>query len=143
MPPLYTKIELHEMTTVLEALGFEYYNDPYATEYVFQKYITRNDKMYTLRLYTAIAKYNSDSRPVGEDAIRLVVLCNDKHYGNGRVNRTQNWRKNMIARINKWDELFKVCPQCGNVLKQKVGKFGLFYGCSTYPACGYTEKREY
>ena len=151
MPPLYTNITLQEMSKVLEANGFEYYDpntpDLYTPvqvchEYVFQKYIDRGGKLYTLRLYTSVSKYTDDSRDVGTDAIRLVVYCGGKHYGEGRVNRTQNWIKNMQKRIMTWDTLFKVCPQCGSALKERVGKFGHFYGCSTYPACGYTEHKK-
>jgi topoisomerase-like DNA binding C4 zinc finger protein len=141
MPPRYTEITLQEMKTKLEAQGFEYYNDPYATEYVFQKYVDRAGNKYTLKLYTSISKYTDDSRDVGSDAIRLVVIGNGKMFGEGRVNRTQHWKYNMSKRINTWDTLFKVCPQCGNALKERKGKFGDFYGCSTFPKCGYTEKK--
>lgn len=30
------------------------------------------------------------------------------------------------------------CPVCGGVLMLRKGKFGIFYGCSGYPACRYT-----
>lgn len=33
----------------------------------------------------------------------------------------------------------KVCPKCGNVMKQREGKFGPFYGCTSFPDCRYTE----
>jgi hypothetical protein len=129
------------MSKVLEVNGFEYYNDPDAMEYVFQKYIDRNGKQYTLKLYTSISKYTDDSRDVGTDAIRLVVYSDGNHFGEGRVNRTQNWKENMRKRVMAWDTLFKACPQCGNALKAKKSRFGEFYGCVTYPACGYTEKK--
>lgn len=141
MPPRYTEITLHEMTEVLEVNGFEFYNDPQAGEYVFQKYIDYGDKQYTLKLYTSISRYNNTSREVGSDAIRLVVCSGGKHFAEGRINRTQNWITNLKKRISTWSELFKVCPQCKDgILKERAGKYGLFYGCSTYPKCGYTEK---
>lgn len=31
-----------------------------------------------------------------------------------------------------------VCPKCGNKLKIRNGKFGMFYGCSSYPDCRFT-----
>lgn len=31
-----------------------------------------------------------------------------------------------------------VCPACGGVLMLRKGKFGMFYGCSGYPACRFT-----
>ena len=30
------------------------------------------------------------------------------------------------------------CPKCGSVLKKRNGKFGEFWGCSSYPDCKYT-----
>ena len=33
----------------------------------------------------------------------------------------------------------KVCPQCGNTLKLRNGKYGEFYGCTSYPECKYTQ----
>lgn len=29
------------------------------------------------------------------------------------------------------------CPDCGGDLKEKMGKFGRFVGCSNYPNCRY------
>lgn len=142
MPPHYTLITLQEMTQHIEPLGFEFYNDPKAQEYVFQKYLKEKNIEYTLRVYTSISKYNDDSRTVGTDAIRLVVLGDNKYFGEGRVNRTQNWRDNLTARINKWNQVYTVCPQCGHALRPKQGKYGEFMGCVTFPACGYTQKKE-
>jgi len=36
----------------------------------------------------------------------------------------------------------KVCPTCGKPLVSRTGKYGLFYACSGYPRCKYTEKPE-
>lgn len=30
------------------------------------------------------------------------------------------------------------CPHCGNILELRSGKFGDFWGCSSYPDCKYT-----
>ena len=32
-----------------------------------------------------------------------------------------------------------VCPRCGAELVRRNGKFGQFYGCSSFPACRYTK----
>jgi restriction system protein len=32
------------------------------------------------------------------------------------------------------------CPQCGGNLIKKDGKFGKFYGCSSYPKCSFTKE---
>jgi DNA topoisomerase-1 len=34
----------------------------------------------------------------------------------------------------------EVCPECGEPLLVRSGRYGLFIGCSAYPACGYTGK---
>ena len=33
----------------------------------------------------------------------------------------------------------KKCPQCGSPIVVRLGKFGKFYACSTFPKCKYTE----
>lgn len=32
------------------------------------------------------------------------------------------------------------CPECGSQLINKMGRFGLFIGCSNYPICKFTRK---
>lgn len=31
------------------------------------------------------------------------------------------------------------CPECGSPVNLKEGKYGLFYGCSKFPKCRFTE----
>jgi DNA topoisomerase-1 len=31
------------------------------------------------------------------------------------------------------------CPECGNALVEKSGKYGKFLGCSNYPKCKFTK----
>ena len=33
----------------------------------------------------------------------------------------------------------RLCPRCGQTLKQRNGRYGAFWGCSGFPACRYTE----
>lgn len=33
-----------------------------------------------------------------------------------------------------------ICPQCGSPLVKRNGKFGAFYGCSSYPGCKFTRR---
>ena len=40
------------------------------------------------------------------------------------------------------EKLGRNCPECGNELVMKYGRFGKFIACSTYPTCKYTEKTE-
>ncbi len=36
-------------------------------------------------------------------------------------------------------DLIRRCPKCGNLLIKRVGKYGPFLGCGSYPQCKYTE----
>ena len=41
--------------------------------------------------------------------------------------------------LKNGEKPLKVCPRCGGTLKLRNGKFGSFFGCSSYPDCRYTE----
>lgn len=71
--------------------------------------------------------------------------------GEGRVNLgtcsdCQNNNPIIIECLNKRAEVIKrqydpnICPECGAQLKERSGPYGLFMGCSTYPACTYKRK---
>lgn len=34
------------------------------------------------------------------------------------------------------------CPECGGVLKEKYGRYGIFVGCSNYPSCNYIKSNK-
>ena len=38
-----------------------------------------------------------------------------------------------------FEKEIKVCPQCGDILKLRLGKYGWFYGCKRYPVCNHTQ----
>ena len=33
----------------------------------------------------------------------------------------------------------RICPRCGSFLTKRNGRFGEFWGCTSYPGCRYTE----
>ncbi len=35
-----------------------------------------------------------------------------------------------------------ICPRCGGSLRLREGKYGEFYGCSNYPLCNFTMRRD-
>lgn len=37
----------------------------------------------------------------------------------------------------------RACPECGDKLVARKGKYGMFLGCNNYPVCRYTEKIRY
>ncbi|MCR5431742.1 MAG: topoisomerase DNA-binding C4 zinc finger domain-containing protein [Lachnospiraceae bacterium] len=75
-----------------------------------------------------------------------------RHYSistNGAHRALNDCRMNQMVFENLAKELekksktasnIKKCPQCGNVLKLRSGRFGEFWGCTGYPNCRYTEK---
>ena len=140
MPPRFTNISLKEMSALLELNAFEYTKLPNTYEYVFQKYVEKKGQPFILRVYTGIDMHTDNSREVGSDAIRVVAVFGNKAVAERRVNRTQGWVNNLQERILHWADDIRICPQCGNLLNEKQGKYGPFMGCSTFPRCGYTEK---
>jgi len=38
-------------------------------------------------------------------------------------------------------QVAQLCPKCGGNLVERTGKFGAFYGCSKYPKCKYTLRK--
>ena len=34
------------------------------------------------------------------------------------------------------------CPKCGRSLKLRKGEYGEYYGCSGFPMCNYTRKKD-
>lgn len=35
-----------------------------------------------------------------------------------------------------------ICPECGSLLMERKGKYGSFFGCTSYPNCRFTRKTE-
>ena len=48
--------------------------------------------------------------------------------------------KDIITTVVSNDTENMTCPECGNKLIKKRGKFGYFIGCSNYPNCRFTRK---
>jgi hypothetical protein len=130
-----------EMDAVLTARGFTIIESDRALEYTYQRSMPYQEIDYYVRIYSSIDKRTDTSRPVATDAIRLIVL-NEQGYTiskEGRVNRTKGWEIRLNARIDNWVNTLYLCPQCTHPLRKRMGKFGVFMGCSAYPNCGYTQ----
>jgi len=48
--------------------------------------------------------------------------------------------KNIATSAVENQEVTMTCPECGNKLIKKNGKFGYFIGCTNYPTCKFTRK---
>ncbi|MBR3039611.1 MAG: topoisomerase DNA-binding C4 zinc finger domain-containing protein [Lachnospiraceae bacterium] len=69
------------------------------------------------------------------------ITIKDAHRALGDCRMNQRVYESLRAEIENPSQAAKavpVCPICGNILKKRNGKFGLFYGCSSYPSCTYT-----
>ncbi len=44
-----------------------------------------------------------------------------------------------IANPSEAAKRVPICPRCGNILKQRTGIYGDFWGCASYPDCKYTK----
>ncbi len=89
------------------------------------------------------------------DQVRFLQHLIDKLQFNSLGNRDQmmpNIVRTVTAQKGKSPlqsldpkivESLRTCPQCGKgKLLEKSGKFGDFYGCSEFPNCRYTERKE-
>ena len=47
---------------------------------------------------------------------------------------------NLESSVKKVEPGDRICPDCGAPLKKRIGKYGVFYGCSNYPKCKHVEK---
>jgi len=101
-----------------------------------------DDDRFSLWCYSTIDKHTQKSRSKGSDAIRLVVVVDDHlhlKYGEKKTLRIQTWKKNLSKKIDRLLELgkngVKICPECGDVMLTREGKYGEFWGCNSYPEC--------
>lgn len=131
-----------DMDSFMDALGFEEVEIEGVNEAVYEQPYADRAK---IRVYSTISGYSN--REVGSDAIRVVGTYDDRViHTETRVHRTQNWRKNMLARIDNIHRLKPIprkCRGCGlGHQVPKKGRNGMFYGCTKYPKCRVTMKME-
>ena len=143
----YVQISEAQMDAFMAEHGYREIPDlPGVKEKVYGKVIAQN---LCLRVYSTID--NGVGRKRGSDAIRTVLVTrlengDIKAVGTtAKVLRIETWKKNLLNRLNTWNEqLGPICPKCSNHTVARNGKWGLFYGCVTFPVCrGTVEDRGY
>ena len=140
----YTEITYQEFQRVMTDQGFQINTFDLSGEYVFDRYVEYKGASFIVRVYSSVDKRYNKTRNVGTDAIRVVIL-NAAGYmmrGNKRVNRVETWKENLQKRLDNWIGVADLCPQCGMPLQNKKGRWGNFIGCSAFPTCGYTTKKQ-
>jgi hypothetical protein len=136
----YTEISLQEMDTFMEKRGFSEIELTGVQEKVYGKIVAPG---ICLRIFSTIAR--GVSRPVGADAIRLVLVTRDgehiKSIGKStKVLRIETWRENLDKKINAWKGyLGPLCGRCACQTVARKGRYGDFWGCTRYPDCNYTK----
>jgi hypothetical protein len=144
MPAQYVNVTQNEMEEHLLPQGFKRVTVPGTVELVYAKRVDRDELQLSLRVYTGIVP-SGNSRGVGEDAMRVTIFQRTADGvvkmagGSKRVHRVRGWRKNLQNRIDAWEDLLgPQCPTCGNLMVERDGRNGKFYGCSNYPDCRQT-----
>lgn len=138
----YHPITMEEMWDFLVPKGFVSVELPGTTELVFSKRVDKDGLPLSMRVYTGIARGNS--RPVGEDAIRVMIFWRDPNQDqirriatSKRVHRVLGWKNNLNDRINSM-ELGPKC-ECGCPMVKRTSKsHGDFFGCASFPICKQT-----
>jgi hypothetical protein len=145
----YTNVTLQEMTDFLGPQGFKAITvrDKHGrpnVETIFGKRVDTGGVQLTCRILSGIVGDNS--RGVGEDAIRVQLWSRKRKSeppvrvtGSKRVHRVINWRNNLQDRIDKITKELKLCPKCKAPMKIRDGRNGEFLGCTSYPACKFTQ----
>jgi hypothetical protein len=141
MPAHYVNVTQEEMEEHLLPQGFKRVTVAGTTELVYGKRVDREGLQLTLRVYTGIVP-SGNSRGVGEDAMRCTIFWRSEDGvvkmvgGSKRVHRVRGWRKNLQNRIDTWHELLgPKCPECGQLMVERDGRNGKFFGCTGYPEC--------
>jgi len=49
-------------------------------------------------------------------------------------------KKKLKSGADPGNSAVKICSVCGSPMQVRAGKFGDFYGCTSYPKCKHTEK---
>lgn len=84
---------------------------------------------------------DADQYPNGEErrAFYVAMTRTKKHL---YIIANQQIKSKFLLEIEDHDESESFfCPWCETgKLQQKTGKYGLFYGCSNFPLCNYTQK---
>lgn len=101
----YTNVTANDIAVVLQPLGFVRMDLPGTDEIVFSKKITFEQAPTIIRIYTGVLRATGQSRPVGQDAIRVCLgRLIDGHVRIFKtlptVRRTGTWSLNLLQRLS-------------------------------------------
>lgn len=103
------------------------------------KNVNSNNVIHTQELLQYIMKFKD-----------VVISKNDVEaiynlLSNNNIDSMQNRRihvNNIKSETYRKEEMIKnnICPQCGEKLVERKGKYGSFMGCSGFPKCRFISK---
>ncbi len=116
-------------------------------------------KFGVVRIYTSLSIGGARARACGKDAVRVVVgAMNGDEFvpiesgqkilrtaPQGEVDRVAvflNRLKVQIRQAYKRAAVVRYCPECGSLMRYRKGKYGPFYGCTSYPDCKHIDEVE-
>lgn len=143
MAARYVNVTIDQIDGFLVEKGFKIIHPKNTVETVYGKRVQQGEFQLTLRVYTGINP-DGNSRAVGKDAMRVALFLRRETDweivevgGSKRVNRVQNWRKNLGERIDGWLEYMPTekCEKCGLPMVVRPSKYGPFHACSGFPLC--------
>ena len=109
---------------------------------VVNKFLTNHFTKYVDYNFTANLEDELDAVSRGEE--EWIPLL--KQFWQPFKDQVDDKEKSVSRRDVTTEELDEKCPKCGKPLAKRLGKRGLFIGCTAYPDCDYTrnlhEERE-
>lgn len=100
-----------------------------------------NDYIDTLKLARKYLPQLSHHR-LGDLAEFYGISTNGAHRALADCRMNQQVFERLAKEIDGMSEQMiemKLCPNCGEMLQKRKGRYGEFWGCSGYPRCRYTE----
>lgn len=100
---------------------------------------SRAPVIYSNRLIRTIEEINQDPKLSKGQMQRIGDTLNKYRLKGRKAYRNHTKRVKKKIGENRKNPSALRCPVCGNYLIKRHGKFGEFYGCTSYPRCTYTE----
>lgn len=130
---------------------FTVVDNPQSKEIIYD--FPTKDSRINLRVYSSVDIRTNDTRGIGKDAIRCVLIDtkSDKPIDKGkRTHRMENWRERLQEKLDLLQsevDGVKFCRSCGSAMALRTAKKGnnsgsSFYGCLRYPLCMTTMSTE-
>lgn len=132
----WTREQVHEK---MAEMGFEDVTPDGVGELIYERQGAREG--HAIRICTGVRKGDGESRDVGKDAGRVLLLAGDRViWSASRTHRTRGFLSNLHAKAReawKVSAVAPLCPWCADDMAlRKNKKTGQpFWGCSRFPTC--------